>query len=78
MLMSILRWVILLVLFFVSALFFGLYSAIGLICFILYVWALFSIIFGRIDLGSKIVWILVLLILPGLGLLIWFLFGPRR
>ncbi|MDD5111874.1 MAG: PLDc N-terminal domain-containing protein [Candidatus Altiarchaeota archaeon] len=45
----------------------------------LYLWALVSILTNRkLDGGSKLAWILVLLVLPVAGLLIWALFGPRK
>jgi len=27
--------------------------------------------------GAKVVWVVVILLLPVLGLLLWFLFGPK-
>lgn len=55
------------------------YPLVILLGVVLYVWALASILTSKkIDGGSKIAWILVLLILPGVGLLIWLFFGPKK
>ena len=60
-------------------LFMPLYLLIVFICLILYLWTLLSILLSKkLDAGSRIAWILVLLVLPGLGLVIWLLFGPRK
>ncbi|MEI4260804.1 PLDc N-terminal domain-containing protein [Roseovarius sp. D0-M9] len=49
----------------------------GLILLACTVWAIVSTLGARISSGRKAVWILVVLLLPLLGFLIWLLFGPR-
>lgn len=49
----------------------------GLIVLIFDVWAIVKTIESGASTGSKVAWILVILILPILGLLLWWIFGPR-
>lgn len=50
---------------------------LGLIILALDIWAIVSVVGSSASTGSKVVWILLILILPILGLLIWLLAGPR-
>ena len=49
----------------------------GLILLALDIWAIVSVVGSSASTGSKVLWILLILILPVLGLLIWLLAGPR-
>lgn len=49
----------------------------GLILLVLNVWAFVSIIGSTHSTGSKVLWCLLVLILPLLGFIIWLLAGPR-
>lgn len=49
----------------------------GLIIFVLDVWAIASIINSGATGKSKIIWVLVVAILPVLGLILWWLMGPK-
>lgn len=49
----------------------------GLIILILDIWALVSIVGSNRSTGSKVLWILLVLILPILGFIIWLFAGPR-
>lgn len=49
----------------------------GVIIFALDVWAIASIINTNASNKSKILWILLILILPVLGLIIWYFVGPK-
>lgn len=49
----------------------------GLILLILNIWALVSIIGSSASTGRKVVWSLLVLILPLIGFIIWFFAGPR-
>jgi len=49
----------------------------GLIVLILDVWAIVTIVQGRGSTGQKVIWIVIILLLPVLGFLIWFLFGRK-
>jgi len=49
----------------------------GLILLILDVWAIVNIVQSSASTGRKVLWIVLVLLLPLLGLIIWFLVGPR-
>ena len=53
------------------------YGIIGLLILALDIWALLSVWGSGASTGTKIIWTLVILILPVIGLLLWFLAGPR-
>ena len=54
------------------------YSGIlGIIILIADIWAILQIIKGGGSTGSKILWILIILLLPVIGLLIWLLAGRK-
>jgi len=50
---------------------------IGLVILILDVWAILKIAQSGASTGSKALWIVLVLILPILGLIIWFFAGPK-
>jgi len=50
---------------------------LGLIHFIVVIWAVLSIVKSGASTGGKILWGLLVLILPLVGLIIWFLAGPK-
>ena len=50
---------------------------LGLIILILDVYAIVKILGSNAGTGSKVVWIVVILLLPVLGLVLWALFGPK-
>jgi len=41
------------------------------------IWAIINVLQSSASNGKKLVWILVVLLLPLLGLLLWFFLGPR-
>ncbi len=49
---------------------------LGLIHLVLMVYAIVKIVQSRAGTGSKVIWIVVILLLPVLGLILWFIFGP--
>lgn len=49
----------------------------GLIILVLDIYAIVRIIGSSASTGAKIVWVLLILILPLVGLLIWWLAGPK-
>lgn len=53
------------------------YGIIGLLILALDIWALLSVWGSGASTGTKIIWTLVILILPVIGLLLWFLAGPK-
>lgn len=50
---------------------------LGLLVLILDIWAIVNIFGASAETGSKVLWILLILLLPVLGVAIWFFFGPR-
>jgi len=50
---------------------------IGLIILALDIWAIVSVVQSGASTGKKVLWILLVLVLPVVGLILWFLLGPR-
>ncbi len=50
---------------------------IGLIILALDIWAILKIVDSGASTGGKVLWILLIVVLPLLGLILWWLFGPR-
>lgn len=50
---------------------------LSLLLLIADVWAIVRIVQSAAGTGSKVIWIVLILLLPLLGLLLWLLFGPR-
>jgi hypothetical protein len=50
---------------------------LGLIILALDIWAIVNIVQSRVDTGKKVLWVLLILFLPVIGLIIWALLGPR-
>ena len=49
----------------------------GLIILALDIWAIVSVIGSGASTGRKVIWVLVILLLPIVGLILWLFFGPR-
>ena len=49
----------------------------GFILLILNVWALVSIVTSGNTTGSKVLWCLLVIILPLIGFIVWLIAGPR-
>jgi hypothetical protein len=49
----------------------------GFILLVLNIWAIVSIVNSGASTGGKVIWILLVLIMPILGFIVWLLFGPR-
>jgi hypothetical protein len=50
---------------------------IGLIILALDIWAVINVIQSDASTGGKILWVLLIILLPLVGLIIWFFAGPR-
>lgn len=50
---------------------------LGLIHLALVIWAAVSILGSRASNGAKVLWILLVLVFPVVGLIIWLIAGPR-
>ena len=49
----------------------------GLLILILDIWAIISSVRSDRTTGKKVLWVLLIIILPVLGLIIWGIMGPR-
>ena len=52
-------------------------SLVALIIFVLDIWAIINVLKRGATTGMKIVWVLLIILLPVLGLIIWAIAGPR-
>lgn len=50
---------------------------LGLIGLVLTVYAAVKIVQSDASTGAKVLWIVLILLLPVLGLVLWWLFGPK-
>jgi hypothetical protein len=51
---------------------------LGLLVFVADIWAILTILKSGVALGAKVLWCLLVLVLPVLGLLIWYFAGPKN
>lgn len=49
----------------------------GLILLVLNVWAIIKVSQSSAVTGNKVLWIVLILILPLVGLILWFFLGPK-
>jgi phospholipase D-like protein len=49
----------------------------GLVVLIADVWAIVNIFQSGADTGNKVVWIVVVFLLPLLGFILWYFWGPK-
>jgi succinate dehydrogenase/fumarate reductase cytochrome b subunit len=49
----------------------------GVILLILDIWAIVSVVGSGATTGKKVLWVVLILLLPLLGFILWLLFGPR-
>jgi len=50
---------------------------LGLLILIAVVWAIVSVAQSSASTGKKVLWIVLILLLPVVGLVLWFFLGPR-
>lgn len=50
---------------------------LGIIIFIADIWAIIKTLQSPASAGSKILWVLIIILLPVIGLILWFFLGPR-
>ncbi len=55
----------------------GGFGLIGLLIFVADIWAILNIAQSSTENLKKAIWIVIIVFLPVLGLVLWFLFGPR-
>ncbi|HEY2676735.1 MAG TPA: PLDc N-terminal domain-containing protein [Steroidobacteraceae bacterium] len=49
----------------------------GLIVLVADVWAIVNIFQSRAETGMKVVWTVVVIVLPVLGFILWLIWGPK-
>lgn len=50
---------------------------VGLIILALDIWAIVNVLKSGAETGKKILWVLLIVLLPVVGLIIWAILGPR-
>jgi hypothetical protein len=50
----------------------------GLIILVLDIWAIVNVLGSGASTGEKVLWVVVILLLPLLGLILWFFMGPKK
>jgi succinate dehydrogenase/fumarate reductase cytochrome b subunit len=50
---------------------------LGLILLILDIWAIINTLQSGVGIGTKVLWVVVIVLLPLVGLILWWLLGPR-
>jgi len=53
-------------------------TIIGLLILIADIWAILNVIGSGATTGKKVLWIVIILIFPVIGLIVWFLAGPQK
>ena len=56
---------------------FGYSGILGVLILIGDIWALINILQAPVDNGKKLIWVLVVVLLPLVGLILWYFMGPR-
>ena len=54
------------------------YSLMGLVILVLDVIAIVSILKSGADTGTKLLWVILVILLPVIGMVLYFLMGPGR
>jgi hypothetical protein len=49
----------------------------GLLVLIVDVWAIINIIQSRATTGMKVLWVVIVVLLPVLGVILWYFLGPK-
>jgi hypothetical protein len=49
----------------------------GLIVLVADIWAIINIFQSSVSTGNKVLWTVVVLLLPVLGFILWFFWGPK-
>ena len=57
---------------------FGYGGILGVLILIGDIWALINILQSSVENGKKLLWVVVVVLLPLVGLILWFFMGPRN
>ena len=52
------------------------YDIVGIITLLLVIWALIGILQSSASPIEKLIWVIIILVIPLIGFLIWYLIGP--
>ncbi|MGB0212706.1 PLDc N-terminal domain-containing protein [Algiphilus sp.] len=52
-------------------------GVLGILLLVAVIWAILRIVGSRAGPLSKAIWIVLIIVLPVIGLLIWLIFGPK-
>ena len=53
------------------------HSLVGILILIADIWAIVNIFQSNADTGRKVLWTVLVVLLPVLGFILWFFLGPR-
>lgn len=53
------------------------HSLWGLLVLVADIWAIISIVQSGADTGKKVLWTLLVIVLPVLGFILWYFLGPK-
>lgn len=53
------------------------YGIFGLLVLVADIYAIINIFSSRVSVGAKLLWTLLVLVLPVVGFIVWFFAGPR-
>lgn len=53
-------------------------GVLGLIILVLDIWAIINVIGSGASIGAKVLWTVIILLLPLIGLILWFFMGPKK
>jgi len=56
---------------------FNVNGIVGLLILVADIWAIINIIQSGAPIGSKALWVVLVLVLPVIGLIIWYFAGPK-
>ncbi len=53
-------------------------TIIGLLILVADIWAILNVIGSGATTGKKVLWIVIILIFPVVGLIVWYFAGPKK
>jgi hypothetical protein len=53
-------------------------TIIGLLILIADIWAVVNVFQSGASTGKKVLWIIIIIVLPVIGLIVWYLAGPKK
>ena len=52
-------------------------AVLGLVIFIADLWAIVKTLQSPVSAGNKLLWVVIIILLPVIGLILWYFMGPR-